>query len=121
MFLPTQTPAKRAAAAAETSHATKHQRGNSGGFPCLCGAIETIALSLGGPLSTPSHLETTPQRRARAIALVENNDDLSDEEQLRAIGLFSNKPEIADSYIAIKKPTLRVKFLQAELKKFHPY
>jgi hypothetical protein len=69
-------------------------------------------------LTVPTVFPTTPERRARAIAIVENDNDLSASEQLQAIDLFSEKPAVADSYVAIKKPELRMKFLQGQLERF---
>jgi hypothetical protein len=118
-FLSTQRPVKHGAQAApDLSQPIKRQRSTSAaGFLCLCGALETLALSVAGPSSAPAHLETTPERRARAIAIVENHEELSDEEWLGAFDLFSEKPEIADSFVAIKKPALRMKFLRGKLEK----
>jgi hypothetical protein len=71
-----------------------------------------------GPLSAPTHLETMPECQAHAITLVENNDELSNDQQLQVIDLFRKRPEIADLCIVIKKPVLRTRFLQGKLKKF---
>jgi hypothetical protein len=114
----TQAPVKRAARTSpETSRTSKRQRANSAGFQRLCDALEGLASSIISPSSSSGPV-TTPERRARAIALVEDSDDLSDNERLLAFDLFSEKPEVADSYVAIKKPALRTQFLQGKLEKF---
>ncbi len=122
-FIPaTPTPAKRSAQPmSDLLHSAKRQRANAASYQRLCGALETLASSMAGPSHAAgdlARLETTPERRARAIALVEDSDDLSDNEQLQAIDLFTEKPEFADAYVAIKKPSLRAKFLQGKLEKY---
>ena len=60
-------------------------------------------------------LLTSPQRHSAAIEKLEDDEDLSDHEQVEAISIFSRNTHIADSYLAIKKKSIRTSFIQAEI------
>lgn len=60
-------------------------------------------------------LLTSPQRRSAAIEKLEDDEDLSDHEQVEAISIFSCNTHIADSYLTIKKKSIRTSFIQAEI------
>jgi hypothetical protein len=77
----------------------------------VAGAISSLAESF---TEDPSIL-TSPQRRKAAIQLLDEDDDLSENEQVQAIRLFSRQTAIADSYLAIKKKTTRTLYIQSEL------
>jgi len=57
---------------------------------------------------------TTPERKA-AIQKLEDDDDLSDHEQIQAIQLFRKDSSIAQSYLAIGKKGKRTLYIQTEL------
>ncbi|KAG0697719.1 hypothetical protein DFH29DRAFT_1003501 [Suillus ampliporus] len=79
----------------------------------VAGAIETLAdkFNESGGL-------TSPQRRSAAIHCLEDDDDLSETEQVAAVRLFSCQTAIADSYLAIKKKSTRTRYIQSELAEF---
>jgi hypothetical protein len=56
----------------------------------------------------------TPERKA-AIQKLEDDDDLSDNEQIQAIQLFRKDSSIAQSYLAIGKKSKRTLYIQTEL------
>ena len=58
---------------------------------------------------------TSPERCHIAIQLLEKDGDLSENEEVDAIRLFSRNTTIADSYTAISKKTTRTAFIHAEL------
>jgi hypothetical protein len=60
----------------------------------------------------------SPERRRAAIHCLEEDDDLSETEQVAAVRLFSRKTTIADSYLAIKKKSTRTRYIQSELVDF---
>ena len=76
----------------------------------VAGAIETLADKFDEPGSV-----TSPERRRAAIHRLEEDDDLSETEQVAAIRLFSHRTTIADSYLAIKKKSTRTRYIQSEL------
>jgi hypothetical protein len=79
----------------------------------VAGAIETLADKFdesGGVAS--------PERRRAAIHRLEEDDDLSETEQVAAVRLFSRKTTIADSYLAIKKKSTHTRYIQSELVDF---
>jgi hypothetical protein len=83
----------------------------------VAGAIESLADQFVESPSGSSNL-STPQRRSAAINLLEEDDDLSDNEQVQAIRLFSQCTAVANSYIAIKKKTTHTCYIQSELSEF---
>ncbi|THU84496.1 hypothetical protein K435DRAFT_928003, partial [Dendrothele bispora CBS 962.96] len=58
---------------------------------------------------------TTPERRQAAIALMEDDGDLSDDDQAAALQLFSENKHISDTYLSTKKKSLRTKYLSNQL------
>ena len=80
----------------------------------VAGAIEALADMFVEPSDDPSAL-TSPQWRSAAIAKLENDADLSDSEQVKAICLFSRNTFIVDLYLAISKKTTRTLYIQSEM------
>lgn len=76
----------------------------------VAGAIETLADKFG-----ESDAPSTPQRRRAAIHQLEQDDDLSENEQVQAIRLFSRQTAIAETYLAINKKSTRTLYIQSEL------
>ncbi|KAF7965578.1 hypothetical protein HWV62_42846 [Athelia sp. TMB] len=76
----------------------------------LAGAIDLLAQNF-----APNVGPTSPQRRQAAITLLDEDDDLSENEQVRAIHLFSRHTAIADSYTSIKKKAVRTRYIQQEI------
>lgn len=60
---------------------------------------------------------TTPERKA-AIQKLEDDGDLSDNEQIQAFQLFRKDSTIAQSYLAIRKKETRTLYIQKELSTF---
>lgn len=58
---------------------------------------------------------TSPERRRAAIDLLDEDGDLSENEQVQAIRLFSRRTAIADSYTSIKKKSVRTRYIQQEI------
>lgn len=83
----------------------------------LTSQFGTIAKSFETP---PSNALSSPARRSAAISLLDDDDELSADEHVKAIQLFSRHTAVADSYVAIKKKPIRVAFIQAEIEReFH--
>lgn len=101
-------------ASASKRHAGSRSRSGRSGTDAMfsvAGAIEALADSFtDGPASL-----TSPQRRSSAIAQLDEDADLSENEQVQAIRLFSRHTSIADSYLAIKKKSVRTLYIQSEL------
>jgi hypothetical protein len=74
-------------------------------------AIESLADSFAEP---PARLKS-PERHKAAIEMLDKDDDLSDNEQVHAIHLFSCHTSIADTYLAITKKSKRTLYIQSEL------
>jgi hypothetical protein len=70
----------------------------------IAGATEPLADQFVESPNGSSNL-STPQHCSAAINLLEQDDDLSNNEQVQAIRLFSQRTAVANSYIAIKKKT----------------
>ena len=82
-------------------------------FSVVC-AIESLADRFTESSNDPGDL-TSPQCCSAAMNLLEEDGDLSDNEQVQAIRLFSRCTTIADSYLAIKKKATRTRYIQLEL------
>ena len=74
--------------------------------------------SMGDALTIPALGETTPQRRAKAIALVEDDEDMSDTEVVQVAKMFRVQPDIADTYVALKSKATRSRYVRLELDGF---
>jgi hypothetical protein len=73
-------------------------------------AITEVARNLkGGP--------TTPERRNKAIDLVLEDDEFSENEQGEIMVLFAEDVGFADTYVAIPRKSLRTSFIQSKLAK----
>ena len=81
---------------------------------CVSQAIRFV----GEALTTPIGGVTTPQRRAKAIALVEEDEDMSDTEVVQVAQMFRAQPDIADTYVALKSKVTRSNYVRAELEDF---
>lgn len=57
----------------------------------------------------------TPQRMKAAIAAVEEDEGLSDNELMEVAELFRRNTSIADAYMAFSKPAARTTYLQRHL------
>ena len=68
-------------------------------------------------LSPPS-IAVTQSRIATAIQLVEENENLTEDDFVRAIQLFQRRPEAVEAYVTIKNQKLRSSYLNKELKGF---
>ena len=77
----------------------------------IAGAIESLADSFAEP---PTGLKS-PERRKAAIEMLDKDDDLSDNEQVHAIRLFSRHTSIVDTYLAITKKSKCTLYIQSEL------
>jgi hypothetical protein len=74
-------------------------------------AIESLADFFAEP---PARLKS-PERHKAAIEMLDKDDDLSDNEQVHAICLFSHHTSIADTYLAITKKSKCTLYIQSEL------
>ena len=79
----------------------------------IVGAIKSLADRFAEPSNDGN--PTSPQHHSAAINLLEEDGDLSDNEQVQAIQLFSHHTPIADSYFAIKKKATHTHYIQLEL------
>ena len=57
------------------------------------------------------------KRQEKAIALAENDGDLDSDEFVDAVELFTAEPRTAISYVAIKNPNARTRFLRKQIEK----
>ncbi|KAF9073019.1 hypothetical protein BDP27DRAFT_1360517 [Rhodocollybia butyracea] len=99
----TERPAKRA-------HGRKPTQSDAG-FE-MAEAVRDLARSAMGD-NNPSVL--SPARKTRAIACVENNNELSDNKMIDAFKLIRRDTSVADTYLAIHCVKHRTRFIQAEI------
>ncbi|KAL5536484.1 hypothetical protein ACEPAF_306 [Sanghuangporus sanghuang] len=83
----------------------------------LSGSIESMASSFsaaaGGSSSQVPLI--SPQHRTHTIQAIEENEELSDEEMVNVADLIWRNTDIADTYLALKKPLLRSVYLKKHL------
>ena len=79
----------------------------------IAGAIESLAESF----AAPSRGLKSPERHRAAIQLLDKDDNLSDNEQVQDIHMFSHHTSIADTYLEIQKKATRTLYIQSELTK----
>ncbi|OJA15742.1 hypothetical protein AZE42_05264 [Rhizopogon vesiculosus] len=79
----------------------------------VAGAIEALADTF-----DQSGGVTSLECRRAAIRRLEEDDELSETEQVAAVRLFSRQTTIANSYLAIKKKSTRTRYIQSELADF---
>lgn len=81
----------------------------------LASAIRDLSQNMGstdvGPMLPPN----TPERRRKAIAMLEADGDLSDNEQLQIIQLFEVHSRVADTYAAISSKDTRIRYARSKL------
>ena len=95
-----------------THSSSGHSTGTSAMFE-VAGAIEALSDNFLKPSSSANL--TSPQWHGAAICLLKEDGDLSDNEQVVAIWLFSCKTSIADSCLSIKKKSTCTLFIQFKL------
>lgn len=75
----------------------------------MAGAIIQLSKSFGNPgLSTP-------ERHNRAIALLEEDGDFLDNEEVEVMGLFVKNMAVADTFLGIRKQGVRTTFIRSQL------
>jgi hypothetical protein len=57
---------------------------------------------------------STPERRNKAIALLEDDGDFSDDEEVKVMGLFVENMAIADTFLGIRKQKVRTTFIRSQ-------
>lgn len=70
---------------------------------------QSLTASGGGPSS--------PERRTAAIKALQDDtwDEMSEDEQVKAVRIIQRNTAVADSYLALEKKTMRLKLIRAEL------
>ena len=81
-------------------------------------SVSQVLRSVGDALIHPVHGLTTPQRRAKAISIVEEEEDMSDNEVVQVAKMFCAQPDIADTYVALKSKVTRSIYVRSELEDF---
>ena len=95
----------------ETISAKRTRKGNSHT------AIDKMAASV-SELATAfknSGGETSPERRKAAIEMIENDDDLSENEQVQIFKVIRRDVAVADFIVGIRDKAKRTRYIQSEL------
>lgn len=99
----------------------RRKRARSSGIDAIFGVANAIrdfssAFRTDGQAS---QCEVTPQRRARAMKMAEDEDDMSDDEAVAVAKMFRGNMNIVDTYLAIPSQARRRKYLRSELDDFY--
>jgi hypothetical protein len=76
----------------------------------VASSVRKLATAFVGSTSST----TTPERKA-AIQKLQEDVDLSDDEEIRAFQLFRRDSSIAQTYLSIKGKTKHTRYIQSEL------
>ncbi len=79
-------------------------------------AVRDLARSAMGDTNVSA---LSPARKSRAIARLEEDGELSDDEMNEAFKLIRRETSVADTYLAIGKVDRRTRFIQSELASFN--
>ncbi|KAG6807625.1 hypothetical protein H0H92_006890 [Tricholoma furcatifolium] len=107
---------KREAAEEDEPGSSKRSRGHgrrqSSGqaLSGMASSIAQLASSLVNDTVVPS-----PQRKQAAVRIIEDDGDLSEEEQIKVFKIIRRDTSFADTLLAIKKKSTRTHFIQSEL------
>ncbi|KAI3612942.1 hypothetical protein WG66_005490 [Moniliophthora roreri] len=77
-------------------------------------AVQDVAAALYA-MPLQFNAEATPQRRQKAVKLLEDDGELSDEEFTQACKLFGRDSGVVDMFTAISSKTRRTAYIQSEL------
>jgi hypothetical protein len=86
-----------------------HQRGAES-LSDVAGAIIQLSQSFGNP--GPS----TPEHWNKAIALLEDDGDFSDNKEVKVMGLFAGNMAVADTFLGIHKQKLCTSFIRSQFR-----
>lgn len=107
---PPTSAAKRLHTNGRSTSRSGNGRSGTDAMFSVAGAIEALADRF-----ADSGGATSPQRRRAAINQLEEDADLSENEQVQAIRLFSRQTAVADTYLAIGKRATRTRYIQSEI------
>ncbi|KZO89530.1 hypothetical protein CALVIDRAFT_532021 [Calocera viscosa TUFC12733] len=102
---PSHTPIPRKQARLSGAH----------GLLAVADAVCELSEAMTEAPSVPNN-DGSPIQHKRAIRMLENEPDFSDEERLTAIDLFIRNRRLGDSYLAFSKPALRSRWLGRQLR-----
>ena len=88
---------------------------NSTALGDLTGVVRQFAAALGSP--PHARLDPSPIRRTRAYQVAEAEEDLTDNELVAVMKLFSTDTGAADAFLAFKKKSVRTLWLGEMLDK----
>lgn len=107
---------KREAADSDETPFFKRQRGHgrkqSSGqaITGMASSIAQLASAVAGETAVPS-----PQRKRSAIHAIEDDGDLSEDEQIQVFKIIRRDTAFADTLLAIRKKESRTRFIKSEL------
>jgi hypothetical protein len=114
---------KRASSEApEISHTQKKRRGNKRGSHTeavadVADAIQSLANNFSSspaPITTVM-ATTTPERRAAALKLMEDDGQFSDDELVSVFCLFAHKKAVHNTFLSLSNEKWRTKYVRKEL------
>ncbi|KAF7288468.1 Myb-DNA-bind-3 domain-containing protein [Mycena chlorophos] len=89
----------------------RQRRRNADAASEMAAALRDVAGAL--------HVRGSPEIRARAVELLEEDGDFSDDDVAIAMELFEEKVSVAQTYIASRNKETRTKYLQRRLEKMN--
>jgi hypothetical protein len=122
----TNNKRKRASSEApEISHTQKKRRGNKRGSHTeavadVADAIQSLANNFSSSDSSPAPITnvmatTTPERRAAALKLIEDDGQFSEDDLVSVFCLFAHKKAVHDTFLSLSNEGWRTKYVRKEL------
>ena len=96
-------------------HRKKVRQSTGGGLQDLAASVETAMEKLAGSLDDSGRTSPKTYRQQEAIAMLEEDEELSPDKFNDAVVLMTNHSNVAASYLAIKNTAARRKFLTSQI------
>ncbi|KAG6826692.1 hypothetical protein H0H87_006689 [Tephrocybe sp. NHM501043] len=107
---PALTATSNPVSSAPRSSRNGHRKSGSVAIDGMASSIDRLAAAVAADAVVPS-----PSRKRAAIHAIEDDGDLSDEEQLKVFKIIRRDTTFADTILAIRKQSARTRFIKSEL------
>ena len=112
-----QVPDSRKRSAVSPGPFSQKKRGKLTG-PVAVGSVADAVRAVADSISGNDGLSNTPERRTRAVKVIQDDASLSVPEHISGIRLFTKNIAVADSYLALTNTEMRTEFVRSEINQF---
>ncbi|KAG6823953.1 hypothetical protein H0H92_008488, partial [Tricholoma furcatifolium] len=97
-------------ALSRSRHSRTGKKSGSQAIEDMAASIKSLADAVSNDAPVPS-----PARKRSAIHMIEDDGQLSDDEQIKVIKMIRRDTSFADTILAIRKPNARTRYIKSEL------